>query len=62
MPVHMLGVSCQNDEIFKIKKNNIKILEDNCESVGGKYKNKNLGTGDIGVFSLDFGKFITTGG
>ena len=63
VPVHMLGVSCQNDEIFKIaKKNNIKILEDNCESVGGKYKNKNLGTlGDIGVFSLDFGKFITTG-
>ncbi len=63
IPVHMLGVSCKNDKIFNIaKKRGVKILEDNCESVGGKYKKKFLGTlGDIGVFSLDFGKFITTG-
>ena len=63
IPVHMLGVSCKNDKIFNIaKKRRVKILEDNCESVGGKYKKKFLGTlGDIGVFSLDFGKFITTG-
>ena len=63
IPVHMLGVSCRNDEIFNIaKRKKVKILEDNCESVGGKYKKKFLGTlGDIGVFSLDFGKFITTG-
>ncbi len=63
VPVHMLGVSCKNYEIFQIaKKNKIKVLEDNCESIGGKYKKKFLGTlGDIGVFSLDFGKFITTG-
>ena len=63
VPVHMLGVSCKNDLILKIaKKNKIKVLEDNCESVGGRYKKKFLGTlGDIGVFSLDFGKFITTG-
>ena len=62
VPVHMLGVSCKNEQIFQIaKKNKIKVLEDNCESVGGQYKNKFLGTlGDIGVFSLDFGKFITT--
>ena len=40
----------------------IKILEDNCESIGGKYEKKFLGTiGDIGVLSLDFGKTITTG-
>ena len=63
MPVHMLGVSCRNDQIFKVaKKHKIKILEDNCESVGGKYKKNFLGTlGDIGIFSLDFDKFITTG-
>ena len=63
VPVHMLGVSCKNDEILQVaKKNKIKVLEDNCESVGGKYKKNYLGTlGDIGVFSLDFGKFITTG-
>jgi len=63
LPVHMLGNSCEMNKILDIsKKYNLKILEDNCESIGGKYKNKNLGTlGDIGVFSFDFGKTITTG-
>ena len=63
LPVHMLGNSCEMNKILDISKEyNLKILEDNCESIGGKYKNKNLGTlGDIGVFSFDFGKTITTG-
>ena len=63
LPVHMLGNPCEMNEIIKIsKKYNLKILEDNCEAIGGKFKNKNLGTlGDIGVFSFDFGKTITTG-
>ena len=63
IPVHMLGVSVEFDQIQNIaKKNNIKILEDNCETLMGKYKNKYLGTlGDVGVLSLDFGKFITSG-
>ena len=64
LPVHMLGNPCEMNEIIKIsKKYNLKILEDNCEAIGGKYKNKNLGTlGDIGVFSFDFARTITTGG
>ena len=63
IPVHMLGVTCKMDEIKQIaKKNKIKILEDNCESMGAKYKNKLLGTlGEIGVVSYDFGKTITCG-
>ena len=63
IPVHMLGASCNMKEIMKIgKKNNIHILEDNCEAVGGKYGSKYLGTvGDIGVMSFDFAKIITTG-
>ena len=63
IPVHMLGFASEMNEIKKIcKKNNLKILEDNCESMGGKYKGKYLGNiSDIGVFSLDFGKIITTG-
>ena len=37
-------------------------MEDNCESIGGKYNKKLLGTiGDIGILSLDFEKTITTG-
>ena len=63
LPVHMLGVSVNMNKVKKIaKKYNLKILEDNCEAVGGRYKNKYLGTiGDVGVFSFDYGKMITTG-
>ena len=63
IPVHMLGVPAQMDEILKIaKKNKIKVLEDNCEAVGAKLNNKYLGSiGDIGVASYDFSKTITCG-
>ena len=45
IPVHMLGFSAEMRKIKKIcKRKNIKILEDNCESVGAKYNNKFLGT------------------
>ncbi len=59
----MLGASANIEEIIKIcKKKNIRVLEDNCEAVGGKLKNKYLGTvAEVGVFSFDFGKMITTG-
>jgi len=63
IPVHMLGFSSEMQEIKNIcKRRKIKILEDNCESLGAKYKGKFLGTlGDIGVLSFDHGKIITTG-
>ncbi len=63
LPVHMLGNPCEMDKIIQIaNKYKLKILEDNCESIGSKYKSKYLGTlGDVGVFSFDFGKTITTG-
>ena len=63
IPVHMLGLSCEMDKIKRIcKKKNIKIIEDNCESVGAKFDKAYLGTiGDIGIFSFDHGKILTTG-
>ena len=63
LPVHMLGVPAKMDEIMAIaKENNLHVMEDNCEAVGAKYNGKFLGTiGDIGAFSYDFGKVITTG-
>ncbi len=63
IPVHMLGFGCDMKKIMKIsKKYKISIIEDNCEALGGKLYNKNLGVfGDYGVFSFDFGKNITTG-
>ena len=63
IPVHMLGYNCDMKEIIRIsKKRNIPIIEDACESLGTKYKEKYSGTlGKIGFYSLDFGKIITTG-
>lgn len=63
IPVHMLGMSARINEICSIAKSkNIKVLEDNCEAIGGKYNNKYLGTiGDIGVMSFDHAKMITCG-
>lgn len=63
IPVPMLGNPCKMNEILKIsKEKSIPVLEDACESLGAKYKNKYVGThGDVGVFSLDFAKTITTG-
>ena len=46
------------------KKKNIKIIEDASESLGTRYQdNKHTGTiGDIGVFSFNANKIVTTGG
>jgi 8-amino-3,8-dideoxy-alpha-D-manno-octulosonate transaminase len=63
IPVHMLGFPCDVKKLELIKKKyNIPIIEDNCESLMSKYKNKFCGNlFEMGVYSLDFGKFITTG-
>lgn len=63
IPVHMLGVGAQMDEIISIaKKRNIPVLEDTAQAIGGEYKGKKLGTiGDVGIYSFDFGKTMTTG-
>jgi 8-amino-3,8-dideoxy-alpha-D-manno-octulosonate transaminase len=61
--VHMLGVPANMKEIIKIcKKNNLILIEDTAWGIGGRYNNKYLGTlGDIGTFSFDYAKTITTG-
>jgi 8-amino-3,8-dideoxy-alpha-D-manno-octulosonate transaminase len=63
IPVHMMGVSAQMDEIMYVaKRNNLKVLEDTAQGLGGTYKGRILGTiGDMGAFSLDAGKTIITG-
>ena len=61
--VHQFGHSAHMDEITSIaKKYNLKIIEDNAESIGGKYKNKLLGKfGDLTTLSFFANKIITTG-
>jgi len=61
--VHQFGHAAPMDEILSIaKKYNLKVIEDNAESIGGKYKGKLLGTfGDLSCFSFFGNKIITTG-
>ncbi len=61
--VHMLGVPAQINLIKKIcKKYNLTLIEDTAWGCGAKFKDKYLGTwGDMGAFSFDFAKTITTG-
>ena len=54
MPVHIFGQSADMDEINEIaKKYNLKVIEDACQAIGGKYKGRNIGTlGDVACFSF----------
>jgi len=63
MPVNMMGAPSKIEEICEIAKDrNLKVVEDNCQSTGASYKGKKLGTfGDIGCFSFDYVKVMTTG-
>ena len=63
MPVHMCGSMADMDALQAIcKEHNLVLLEDACQSIGGSYKGKSLGTiGDAGTFSFDFVKTITCG-
>ena len=62
--VHIYGQPAKIDEIVETcKKYNIYLIEDATESLGSKYKEKMTGTfGDIGCFSFNGNKLITTGG
>ena len=61
MPVHMCGAMADLDALIAIcKEHNLVLLEDACQSFGGSYKGKALGTiGDAGTFSFDFVKIVT---
>jgi len=63
MAVHVLGNSTHIEEIAKITKSkNIFLIEDTCESLGSKYKEKYLGTfGDFGTYSFYYSHQITSG-
>lgn len=61
MPVHMCGSMADMDAFVSIcKEHKLILLEDACQSIGGSYKGKMLGTiGAAGTFSFDFVKTIT---
>jgi aminotransferase in exopolysaccharide biosynthesis len=62
--VHLYGHPAEMDTILDIcKKYDIKVIEDATESIGSEYKGQKTGSiGDIGCFSFNGNKLITTGG
>lgn len=67
--VHVFGNPIDMERLMEIKeKYNLKLIEDATEALGsyytdGKYKGKHCGTiGDLGVYSFNANKIITTGG
>ena len=63
IPVHINGFPCNMDNIIDLaKEHNLYVIEDACQSVGGSYKSKRLGTiGDAGAFSFNYFKIISCG-
>lgn len=63
LPVHMRGAPCDMDAVMALaRKHNLQVLEDVAQANGGSFRGKRLGTfGDVGAFSLQFNKIITSG-
>ena len=63
MPVHMWGTASDMDAIMGVaERNQLLVVEDACQSVGGSYKGKRLGTiGQAGAFSFNYYKNMTSG-
>lgn len=61
--INVLGNTSDIDKIRRFAiKNNIYLIEDNCESLGSKYKDKYLGSyGDFSSFSFYYSHQITSG-
>ncbi len=62
--VHLYGVVCDMARILDIaKRNNLYVIEDAAQCIGGKFNGRMVGTiGDAGCFSFCQSKHFTTGG
>jgi 8-amino-3,8-dideoxy-alpha-D-manno-octulosonate transaminase len=63
IPVHMCGAPARIDRIMKVaKKHKLLVLEDAAQALGASFKGQKLGSfGQMGIFSFDHYKTITTG-
>ena len=63
IPVHMLGAPARIREILEIaQKHGLKVIEDTAQALGASVGGKKVGTwGDMGTFSFDYYKTLTTG-
>ncbi len=63
IPVHMCGAPARIDKIMDVaRQHGLLVLEDNAQGCGASFKGKKLGAfGDMGIFSFDYVKTVTTG-
>jgi len=63
IPVHMCGsAACIDTILEEARKHKLLVLEDNAQGCGASFKGKKLGAfGDMGCFSFDYVKTVTTG-
>ncbi len=63
LPVHMRGAGADMAPILDAaKRHRLRVVEDAAQAVGGRYRGRRLGTlGDLGAYSLQYHKIITTG-
>ena len=63
LPVHMRGAGADMAPILDTaRRHRLRIVEDTAQAVGGRYRGTRLGTfGDLGAFSMQYHKVITTG-
>jgi dTDP-4-amino-4,6-dideoxygalactose transaminase len=63
MPVHMRGMPARMEELGKIAADrDLRLIEDVAQACGASYRGRPLGSlGDVGAFSLQMHKIITTG-
>jgi 8-amino-3,8-dideoxy-alpha-D-manno-octulosonate transaminase len=63
IPVHMRGAGADMNAIMAVaRRHGLRVLEDTAQAVGGRYRGRRLGTfGDVGAYSLQYHKVITTG-
>jgi len=62
MTIPIYGNPCSVDEVLKICNDyNLQLIEDNCESMGARYRDKHIGGhGRVSTFSFYFSHHITT--
>ena len=64
VPVHLLGHAVDMDPLMALaRRGGIRVVEDATETLGGRYRGRQVGTdGDAGCFSFNGNKIITSGG
>ena len=63
MPVHLWGLPCNMNALMRVaRRHKLLVVEDACQSVGGGYRGKMLGSiGHVGAFSFNYFKNMTCG-